>query len=67
MEAGETVSTLADEVGISRQRLYEWRDHLRLRGNLTSRRRGGPARSQELTGPRRCRAQSTRRHLRKRR
>ncbi|MER8589917.1 hypothetical protein NKH19_33050 [Mesorhizobium sp. M1338] len=26
MEAGETVSKLADEVGISRQRLYEWRD-----------------------------------------
>ncbi|TGS85040.1 hypothetical protein EN817_23255 [Mesorhizobium sp. M3A.F.Ca.ET.174.01.1.1] len=40
MEAGETVSKLADEVGISRQRLYEWRDHLRLRGNLKSRRRG---------------------------
>ncbi|PDT81045.1 hypothetical protein CO676_24235 [Sinorhizobium sp. BJ1] len=44
MEAGETVSKLADEVGISRQRLYEWRDHLRLRGNLKSRRRGRPAR-----------------------
>ncbi|WP_028004203.1 helix-turn-helix domain-containing protein [Sinorhizobium meliloti] len=43
MEAGETVSKLADEVGISRQRLYEWRDHLRLRGNLKSRRRGRPA------------------------
>ncbi len=28
MEAGETVSKLADEVGISRQRLYEWRDYL---------------------------------------
>ncbi|RWH78052.1 MAG: helix-turn-helix domain-containing protein [Mesorhizobium sp.] len=36
---------MADEVGISRQRLYEWRDHLRLRGNLKSRRRGRPARS----------------------
>ncbi|TGU44891.1 helix-turn-helix domain-containing protein, partial [bacterium M00.F.Ca.ET.152.01.1.1] len=36
---------LADEVGISRQRLYEWRDQLRLRGNLKSRRRGRPARS----------------------
>lgn len=45
MEAGETASKLADEVGISRQRLYEWRDHLRLRGNLKSRRRGRPARS----------------------
>ncbi|MER9858829.1 MULTISPECIES: helix-turn-helix domain-containing protein [unclassified Mesorhizobium] len=45
MEAGETVSKLADEVGISRQRLYEWRDQLRLRGNLKSRRRGRPARS----------------------
>ncbi|WP_292572350.1 helix-turn-helix domain-containing protein [Mesorhizobium sp.] len=45
MEAGETVSGLADEVGISRQRLYEWRDHLRLHGNLKSRRRGRPARS----------------------
>lgn len=45
MEAGETVSKLADEVGVSRQRLYEWRDQLRLRGNLKSRRRGRPARS----------------------
>uniref|UniRef100_UPI0017812C7E IS3 family transposase n=1 Tax=Mesorhizobium silamurunense TaxID=499528 RepID=UPI0017812C7E len=44
MKAGETVSKLADEVGISRQRLYEWRDQLRLRGNLKSRRRGRPAR-----------------------
>ncbi|MER8880768.1 hypothetical protein [Mesorhizobium sp. M0684] len=41
----KTVSKLADEVGISRQRLYEWRDHLRLHGNLKSRRRGRPARS----------------------
>ncbi|WP_235984372.1 hypothetical protein ACSGFO_30175 [Mesorhizobium sp. WSM4083] len=48
MEAGETVSKLADEVGISRQPLHEWRDHLRLRGNLKSRRRGRPARS--ITG-----------------
>ncbi|MDX8450914.1 MULTISPECIES: helix-turn-helix domain-containing protein [Mesorhizobium] len=45
MEAGENVSKLADEVGISRQRLYEWRDHLRLYGDLKSRRRGRPARS----------------------
>ncbi|RWA98695.1 MAG: helix-turn-helix domain-containing protein [Mesorhizobium sp.] len=45
MEAGEAVSKLADEVGISRQRLYEWRDHLRLHGNLKSRRRGRPART----------------------
>lgn len=43
MEAGENVSKLADEVGISRQRLYEWRDHLRLHGDLKSRRRGRPA------------------------
>ncbi|MCV3243845.1 hypothetical protein ABID19_006542 [Mesorhizobium robiniae] len=47
MEAGETVSKLADEVGISRQRLYEWRDHLRLHGNLRSRRRGGRPGQQE--------------------
>ncbi|WP_108605978.1 helix-turn-helix domain-containing protein [Aminobacter sp. MSH1] len=45
MDAGETVSKLADEVGISRQRFYEWRDQLRLHGNLKSRRRGRPARS----------------------
>ncbi|MDX8470436.1 helix-turn-helix domain-containing protein [Mesorhizobium sp. VK23B] len=45
MEAGENVSKLADEVGISRQRLYEWRDHLRLYGDLKSRRRGRPSRS----------------------
>ncbi|RWQ26418.1 MAG: hypothetical protein EOS19_25520 [Mesorhizobium sp.] len=36
MEPGETVSRLADEVGISRQRIYEWRDHLRLHCNLKS-------------------------------
>jgi transposase-like protein len=47
MEAGETVSKLADEVGIGRQRLYEWRDHLRLHGNLKSRRRVRPATSAE--------------------
>lgn len=45
MEAGETVSKLAVEVGISRQRFYEWRDHLRLHGSLKSRGRGRPARS----------------------
>jgi transposase len=50
MEAGETVSKLADEVGISRQRLYEWRDHLRLHGNLKSRRRGRPARTAGVDG-----------------
>ncbi|MER9477139.1 hypothetical protein NKI60_32685 [Mesorhizobium sp. M0520] len=44
MEAGEIVSKLADEVGINRQRLYEWRDLLRLHGNLKPRRRGRPAR-----------------------
>ncbi|RAZ71145.1 transposase [Mesorhizobium atlanticum] len=43
MEAGETVSKLADEVSVSSQRLYEWRDHLRVHGNLMSRRRGRPA------------------------
>lgn len=48
MEAGETVSKLADEVGISRQRLYEWRDHLRLRGKSEVTWRGRPARS--ITG-----------------
>ncbi|MER8868173.1 helix-turn-helix domain-containing protein [Mesorhizobium sp. M0751] len=45
VETGETVNKLADDVGISRQRLYAWRDHLRLHGNLKSRRRGRPARS----------------------
>ncbi|AVA24212.1 helix-turn-helix domain-containing protein [Rhizobium sp. NXC24] len=44
MEAGENVSKLAKEVGISRQRLYDWRDYLRLHGNLASRRRGRPPR-----------------------
>ncbi|WP_352847346.1 hypothetical protein [Mesorhizobium sp. M0767] len=53
---------MAEEVGISRQRLYEWRDH-RLHGNLKSRRRGRP---QELMGPPSLRARSTCRHLRKR-
>jgi len=42
MEAGENVSKLANEAGVSRQRLYEWRDHLRLYGDLSSRRRGRP-------------------------
>ncbi|MBD9499007.1 helix-turn-helix domain-containing protein [Ensifer sp. ENS03] len=45
MEAGETASKFADEIGIRRQRLYEWRDQLRLRGNLKSRRRGRPTRA----------------------
>ncbi|MEE9922393.1 MAG: transposase [Brucella anthropi] len=49
IEAGENVSRLADEIGISRQRLYEWREQLRVRGNLKSLRRGRPARSAERT------------------
>ncbi|NKE74211.1 helix-turn-helix domain-containing protein [Ochrobactrum sp. MC-1LL] len=44
MEAGENVGKLAKEVGISRQRLYDWRDYLRLHRNLASRRRGRPPR-----------------------
>ncbi len=44
MEAGENVSKLANEAGVSRQRLYEWRDHLRLYGDLSSRPRGRPPR-----------------------
>nr|WP_283950024.1 helix-turn-helix domain-containing protein [Agrobacterium tumefaciens] len=44
MEAGENVSKLAKEAGVSRERLYDWRDHLRLHGDLTSRRRGRPPR-----------------------
>ncbi|RAL99611.1 hypothetical protein DOU54_01610 [Agrobacterium sp. MS2] len=44
MQAGENVSKLANEAGVSRQRLYEWRDHLRLYGDLSSRRRGRPPR-----------------------
>lgn len=58
---------VADEVGISRQRLYEWRDHLRLHGNLKSRRRGRPAMTAGVDGAAQlCRARSTCRHLRKR-
>jgi transposase-like protein len=49
METGENVSRLADEPGISRQRLYEWREQLRVRGNLKSLRRGRPTRSAERT------------------
>ena len=45
MEAGENVSKLASEVGVSRQRLYEWRDQFRIHGSLKSRRRGRPPRS----------------------
>ena len=47
MEAGESVSRLADEAGVSRQRLYDWRERLRVRGNLKSLRRGRPARTAE--------------------
>ncbi|RWN94503.1 helix-turn-helix domain-containing protein [Mesorhizobium sp.] len=45
MEAGENVSELAREFGISRQRLYDWRDRLRLTGSLKSRRRGRPGKA----------------------
>ncbi|WP_352503888.1 helix-turn-helix domain-containing protein [Mesorhizobium sp. M0012] len=34
MEAGENISELAREAGVSRQRLYDWRDRLRLAGSL---------------------------------
>lgn len=58
MEAGENVSKLASEAGVSRQRLYEWRDHLRLYGDLSSRRRGRPPEwGQLLTVLRHCRPQ----------
>ncbi|RNJ42645.1 hypothetical protein B5V01_16670 [Mesorhizobium erdmanii] len=43
LQRGENVSRLADELGIHRQRLYAWREQLRVCGNLTpSRRRGAP-------------------------
>lgn len=35
---------------VSRQRLYAWRDHLRLHGYLKSRRRGRPARTVGVGG-----------------
>lgn len=35
MQRGENVSRLADELGIHRQRLYSWREQLRVCGNLT--------------------------------
>ncbi|RWO32509.1 hypothetical protein [Mesorhizobium sp.] len=51
MEAGETVSRLADEVGISRQRLYEWRDSSQASlSEVTVGPAGRPDRQQELTG-----------------
>ncbi|RWE92366.1 helix-turn-helix domain-containing protein [Mesorhizobium sp.] len=45
MEAGENISELAREAGISRQRLYDWRDRLRLTGSLKARRRGRPGKA----------------------
>lgn len=44
METGENVSKLSKEAGVSRQRLHDWRDHLRLHGDLTSRRLRRPPR-----------------------
>ncbi|RWL10849.1 MAG: hypothetical protein EOR57_34365, partial [Mesorhizobium sp.] len=42
MQSGENVSRLADELGIHRQRLYAWREQLRVCGNLTPSRPGRP-------------------------
>ncbi|MER9794752.1 transposase [Mesorhizobium sp. M0213] len=42
MQSGENVSRLADELGIHRQRLYAWREQLRVCGNLTPSRQGRP-------------------------
>ncbi|MER8537557.1 transposase [Mesorhizobium sp. M1005] len=42
MQRGENVSRLADELGIHRQRLYSWREQLRVCGNLTPSRQGRP-------------------------
>ncbi|MER8824014.1 helix-turn-helix domain-containing protein [Mesorhizobium sp. M0991] len=41
-KGGENVSRLADELGIHRQRLYSWREQLRVCGNLTPSRQGRP-------------------------
>ncbi|WP_352650870.1 helix-turn-helix domain-containing protein [Mesorhizobium sp. M0136] len=45
MEVGENNSELAREAGISRQRLYDWRDRLRLTGSVKARRRGRPGKA----------------------
>jgi transposase-like protein len=40
MEAGEDVSVLARELGVSRKSIYKWRDRYRLAGGNTLRGRG---------------------------
>ena len=40
MDAGETVSNLAREIGVHRQRPYRWRERIRLTGDLTPARLG---------------------------
>ena len=42
MQNGENVSRLADELGIHRQRLYAWREQLRVCGNLAPSQPGRP-------------------------
>ena len=40
MEAGENVSVLARELGVSRKSIYQWRNRYRLGGSKALRRRG---------------------------
>src|SRR5215469_7937360 len=40
MEAGENVSVLARELGVSRKSIYQWRDRYRLAGSMALRGRG---------------------------
>jgi transposase-like protein len=41
MEAGENVSVLARELGVSRKSIYQWRNRYRLGGGNALRSRGG--------------------------
>jgi len=48
MAAGENVSALSRELGVSRKCLYQWRDRVRIGGPVALRSRGRPTRAEAL-------------------
>ena len=51
MDAGENVSALARELGVSRKSIYQWRDRFRLAGGQALRSRRGRISKAEVLAP----------------
>ena len=58
MEAGENVSVLARELGVSRKSIYKWRDRYRLAGSDALRGRGRMTKAERSAQKKRCSQQN---------